>query len=146
MPDNHNGRAPTFVRHERIHTIVEDPDLWPDIASAHGSGVARVRLNRTWDIAGHGWPHMCLGDFDASTSVGFSDMLTLLSSWGACPPKGLCLADLDDDGLVSFSDLLGLLSRWGPCEPKQACPTDLDFSGEVGFSELLAVLSTWGPC
>lgn len=54
----------------------------------------------------------CPGDIDASGSVGFPDLLRVLSSWGPCVG---CPEDLDDDGQVGFSDLLVVLSQWGPC-------------------------------
>ena len=54
----------------------------------------------------------CPWDIDGSGSVGASDLLTLLASWGPC--KG-CPADFDDSGSVGASDLLALLANWGPC-------------------------------
>ena len=55
---------------------------------------------------------ICLWDLDDNGSVGASDLLTLLASWGPC--KG-CPADFDDSGNVGASDLLALLANWGPC-------------------------------
>ncbi|MEE8155000.1 MAG: integrin alpha [Phycisphaerales bacterium] len=55
---------------------------------------------------------ICLWDLDASGSIGASDLLSLLVSWGPC--KG-CPADFDGDGSVGASDLLALLVNWGPC-------------------------------
>ncbi len=54
----------------------------------------------------------CPWDLDDSGSVGASDLLTLLASWGPC--KG-CPADFDESGNVGASDLLALLANWGPC-------------------------------
>lgn len=54
----------------------------------------------------------CPGDLDANGSVGASDLLALLASWGPC--KG-CDADFDENGSVGASDLLTLLANWGPC-------------------------------
>ncbi len=54
----------------------------------------------------------CPWDLDGSGSVGASDLLTLLATWGPC--KG-CPADFDNDGSVGASDLLALLVNWGPC-------------------------------
>jgi hypothetical protein len=54
----------------------------------------------------------CPWDLDGSGSVGASDLLSLLVSWGPC--KG-CPADFDGDGSVGASDLLALLVNWGPC-------------------------------
>ena len=47
------------------------------------------------------------------TSSAF-DFLTLLGSWGECPPDD-CPADIDGDGTVGISDFLILLGSWGPC-------------------------------
>ena len=55
----------------------------------------------------------CPADLDANGSVGASDLLALLASWGPC--KG-CPADFDGDGSVGASDLLALLANWGPCQ------------------------------
>ncbi len=57
-------------------------------------------------------PGMCPWDLDGSGSVGASDLLSLLASWGPC--KG-CPADFDENGVVGASDLLALLVNWGPC-------------------------------
>ncbi|MEE9129003.1 MAG: FG-GAP repeat protein [Phycisphaerales bacterium] len=54
----------------------------------------------------------CPWDLDGSGSVGASDLLALLVSWGPC--KG-CPADFDGNGTVGASDLLALLVNWGPC-------------------------------
>ncbi|MEE8156231.1 MAG: FG-GAP repeat protein [Phycisphaerales bacterium] len=54
----------------------------------------------------------CPHDLDANGSVGASDLLSLLASWGPC--KG-CPADFDNNGSVGASDLLALLVNWGPC-------------------------------
>ncbi|MEE8154748.1 MAG: FG-GAP repeat protein [Phycisphaerales bacterium] len=54
----------------------------------------------------------CPWDLDGSGSVGASDLLSLLASWGPC--KG-CPADFDFDDDVGASDLLALLVNWGPC-------------------------------
>ncbi|MEE9131123.1 MAG: FG-GAP repeat protein [Phycisphaerales bacterium] len=54
----------------------------------------------------------CPWDLDGTGTVGASDLLSLLVSWGPC--KG-CPADFDGDGNVGASDLLALLANWGPC-------------------------------
>jgi predicted outer membrane repeat protein len=54
----------------------------------------------------------CPWDLDGNGSVGASDLLLLLLSWGPC--KG-CPADFDGNGNVGASDLLALLVNWGPC-------------------------------
>ncbi len=60
-------------------------------------------------------PSLCPWDLDCTGSVGVSDLLSLLGSWGPCPPKGDCLADFDNTGDVGVKDLLILLGNWGPC-------------------------------
>ncbi|MEE8156071.1 MAG: FG-GAP repeat protein, partial [Phycisphaerales bacterium] len=59
-----------------------------------------------------GTPGKCPWDLDGNGSVGASDLLSLLVSWGPC--KG-CPADFDGNGNVGESDLLALLANWGPC-------------------------------
>ena len=57
----------------------------------------------------------CPWDLDDKGSVGVSDLLSLLGSWGPCQPKADCPADFDDSGDVGVKDLLILLGNWGPC-------------------------------
>ncbi len=57
----------------------------------------------------------CPWDLDDNAVVGVSDLLSLLGSWGPCPPKAGCPADFDANGSVGVSDLLALLANWGPC-------------------------------
>ena len=54
----------------------------------------------------------CPWDLDNTGTVGASDLLSLLVSWGPC--KG-CPADFDGNGNVGATDLLALLVNWGPC-------------------------------
>ncbi|MCI0365884.1 MAG: M12 family metallo-peptidase [Phycisphaerales bacterium] len=67
-------------------------------------------------------PPACLGDISPAGGdgvVNVSDLLAIISSWGACPPPPtVCLADIappGGDGVVNVSDLLGIISLWGPC-------------------------------
>jgi hypothetical protein len=57
----------------------------------------------------------CPEDIDGSGDVGFTDLLTVLSTWGPCPPAAPCEADIDASGDVGFTDLLAVLATWGPC-------------------------------
>ncbi len=57
----------------------------------------------------------CPWDLDDNAVVGVSDLLSLLGSWGPCPPKGDCPADFDNSGDVGVKDLLFLLGAWGLC-------------------------------
>lgn len=50
------------------------------------------------------------GDLNGDGVVDVSDLLILLSAWGACSG---CSADLNGDGVVDVSDMLILLSAWG---------------------------------
>ncbi|NNF42524.1 MAG: hypothetical protein HKN62_05670 [Phycisphaerales bacterium] len=59
---------------------------------------------------------LCPADIDASGDVGFTDLLTVLSTWGPCPLSVSCPGDVDGDGAIGFTDLLSVLSTWGPCE------------------------------
>lgn len=62
-------------------------------------------------IVVRGFVDPCPGDLDEDGTVGISDLLALLSAWGAaCVP-----ADLDRDGTVDIFDLLTLIANWGPC-------------------------------
>ncbi len=54
----------------------------------------------------------CPHDLDADGTVGVSDLLSLLASWGPCKD---CPADFDGNGNVGVPDLLALLANWGPC-------------------------------
>jgi len=54
----------------------------------------------------------CPEDIDGDGTVGFSDLVQLLSVWGPCPG---CPEDISGDDNVGFSDLVQLLSAWGPC-------------------------------
>ncbi len=60
-------------------------------------------------------PPPCPWDLDNTGTVGVPDLLSLLASWGPCPPKADCPADFDGDGAVGVPDLLELLANWGPC-------------------------------
>ncbi len=68
---------------------------------------------------GHGFLmtplNQCPWDLDDNEVVGTSDLLSLLASWGPCPPKADCPADFDGNDDVGVSDLLVLLANWGPC-------------------------------
>lgn len=52
------------------------------------------------------------GDLDGDCNVGTSDLLILLSNWGACDDCDFCIADLDGDCQIGTTDLLMLLANW----------------------------------
>ncbi len=62
-----------------------------------------------------GIPDECvvIGDLDGDGSVGASDLLILLVSWGPCDDCNDCPADIDGNCTVGASDLLILLANWG---------------------------------
>ena len=57
-------------------------------------------------------PAACLADINSDGSVGFPDLVQLISKWGNCPD---CPEDINSDGEVNFTDLLQITSTWGPC-------------------------------
>jgi hypothetical protein len=52
----------------------------------------------------------CPADVDLDGTVGFQDLLAVLSNWGN--PGN---TDFNIDGTTGFADLLVVLSEWGPC-------------------------------
>jgi hypothetical protein len=53
------------------------------------------------------------GDTNADCAVNFTDVITLISDWGPCPPPpAFCRSDFNDDGVVDFADLLIILQEW----------------------------------
>ena len=57
-------------------------------------------------------PTACPADINSDGSVGFQDLVQLISKWGNCPD---CPEDINSDGEVNFTDLLQITSTWGPC-------------------------------
>ena len=54
----------------------------------------------------------CAGDIDSDGTVGVSDVLAAIGTWGPCEN---CPADLDGDGMVGVTDLLAIIGQWGDC-------------------------------
>lgn len=82
--------------------------------------LAALALAGTFELTGGHWgggaaptPPACPTDLNDSGATDFSDLVTVLSSWGTCVG---CPADLDGNGAVEFSDLISILSAWGPCD------------------------------
>ncbi|MEE8154363.1 MAG: right-handed parallel beta-helix repeat-containing protein, partial [Phycisphaerales bacterium] len=94
---------------ERVTTDLDGNPRFVDVRCTDdtGNGTAPVV-----DMGVFEFQVTCPWDLDCNGSVGASDLLTLLASWGPC--KG-CLADFDGNGAVGASDLLALLANWGPC-------------------------------
>ena len=57
-------------------------------------------------------PNNCPADINGDGTVGVTDILSVIKSWGACSG---CAADINDDGTVDVSDLLEVVAAWGPC-------------------------------
>ncbi|MEE9129229.1 MAG: FG-GAP repeat protein [Phycisphaerales bacterium] len=81
-------------------------------ASLVDVGGAEIGSAYLFDAAASG---MCPWDLDDNGIVGASDLLSLLATWGPCPPKADCPPDFDRDSSVGESDLAALLVNWGPC-------------------------------
>ena len=97
--------------------ICEGLNLPSDAADCNGNEVpdaCDIAIGLSNDQNNNGIPDECecRWDLDGNGSVGASDLLSLLASWGPC--KG-CPADFDGNGIVGASDLLALLANWGPC-------------------------------
>lgn len=55
----------------------------------------------------------CPADASGDGSVDFTDLLSILASWGPCVG---CPADVDGNDVIDFSDVLAVLAAWGPCD------------------------------
>ncbi len=75
---------------------------WPDIA---GAGPP-LTIDTSWNLRARP------GDVDGDETIGITDFLTVLGTWGPCPPAG-CSADLNGDGAVGVADLQIVLTNWG---------------------------------
>ncbi len=93
-----------------ISVSINDGNIVAGAFSAHNTSVG-VRPGAAYYF-GPICPNFCPWDLDGNGSVGASDLLSLLVSWGPC--KG-CPADFDGNGSVDESDLVALLANWGPC-------------------------------
>ncbi|MEE9129002.1 MAG: hypothetical protein V3T84_03220, partial [Phycisphaerales bacterium] len=69
----------------------------------------------SFSLQGEVIPAPCPWDLDGSGTVGATDLLSLLVTWGKCADCNDCPADFDGNGTVGASDLLALLVNWGPC-------------------------------
>ncbi|MCI0365722.1 MAG: hypothetical protein L0219_17820 [Phycisphaerales bacterium] len=57
-------------------------------------------------------PNPCSADISSDDIVNVTDLLAVISAWGACPG---CAADISGDDIVNVTDLLAVISAWGPC-------------------------------
>ncbi|MBT8484820.1 MAG: hypothetical protein HKO59_11210 [Phycisphaerales bacterium] len=89
-----------------------DDDAVPSFATTDLDGNERI-AGPAVDMGAYESPATVPGDVDGDGVVDFTDLLSVLAAWGACPPGGEpCPADLDGDGAVGFSDLLLVLANW----------------------------------
>lgn len=65
------------------------------------------------DMGAYEFQAVVFGDLDGDGTVGASDLLIMLASWGPCGDCGDCIADIDGNCTVGASDLLILLASWG---------------------------------
>jgi len=77
----------------------------------HGFNIVKMVAGSIGELANASEPD-CPEDVDRSGTVGFNDLLRVLSAWdnegGA--------EDIDHSGRVDFNDVLRVLSAWGPCK------------------------------
>ena len=57
----------------------------------------------------------CSADLDGDGTVGATDLLALLATWGPCDDCDDCPANFDPFCTVGATDLVTLLVHWGPC-------------------------------
>lgn len=103
---------PCLRRRATLNGLLQAGVWWVYVAPSITGDVVECGDHDTYDLYfGSYAAPLCWADFDASYSVGFSDLLELLAHWGTSS----LTHDLDDDGSVGFSDLMYLLAFWGPC-------------------------------
>ena len=68
------------------------------------------------DVVRYHWDRFrvnpCAADVDGDFAVSFSDVVSILNSWGDCIT---CANDLDGNRAVDIADLLRALAAWGGC-------------------------------
>ncbi len=62
-----------------------------------------------------GIPVPCAADVNGDHTVNVADLLSVISSWGACAVPANCPADVNHDASVNVADLLAVISAWGAC-------------------------------
>jgi hypothetical protein len=104
--ENWNTLAPIVESSRMIASAINTFDVLPtgEIWAAGGDGF----------IFASGIPQSTPGDVDKDGHVNVSDLLAVISAWGACQTApAVCPADLNDDGVVNVTDLLTVISNWG---------------------------------
>ncbi|MCZ6754650.1 MAG: hypothetical protein O7E49_04990 [Gemmatimonadetes bacterium] len=102
------GYQPTV----RALTVFDDksgsgPGLFAGGEFTTAGGMSSQRIAKWVGCAG-----VVVGDLDGDGTVGITDLLILLGSWGPCADCENCPADLDGDCTVGILDLLTLLANW----------------------------------
>ena len=88
----------------------DGPALFAGGEFTTAGGMSSQRIAKWIGCAG-----VVVGDLDGDGTVGITDLLILLGSWGACADcdtPAACPADLDGDCTVGILDLLTLLANW----------------------------------
>lgn len=77
----------------------------------------------------------CVADVNGDLQVDFDDLLSVLNSFGPCPP-GPCESDVNGDGQVEFVDIVTVLNNWGPCNTDGSVPPQgiADCIARIGFA------------
>lgn len=84
-----------------------------DLISTRVCGNVGQQIAGTYTDYGDNALCACLGDLDANATVGASDLMILLGSWGPCLN---CPPDLDSDDDVDANDMALMISVWGACD------------------------------
>ena len=85
----------------------DGPALFAGGEFTTAGGMSSQRIAKWVGCAG-----VVVGDLDGDGTVGITDLLILLGSWGPCADCDVCPADLDGDCTVGILDLLTLLANW----------------------------------
>jgi fermentation-respiration switch protein FrsA (DUF1100 family) len=52
-------------------------------------------------------------DINCDGTVNSGDLITVINTWGACPPGKTCGGDINSDQVVNVGDMLMVLNDWG---------------------------------
>ncbi len=76
--------------------------------------IAVLNFGAVQVFIGESGPQPTIGDVNGDGVVNVTDLLMVISAWGACQPApAKCPADLNLDGVVNVTDLLTVISNWG---------------------------------
>lgn len=104
----------------------------------------------------------CFADIDregaSHRSVDVTDLLAVISAWGACPPAPSntpgppphCAADVEPiicgDHVVNVSDLLAVISSWGACPANPQCGDEPPTSAGMPEAFPRTMSECWTAC